>query len=217
VLGLALAIVACGPRHPPHGPHHDPVASAEAETACPAERAAAVAAREALLDPARAPVGARGRAARAAMAQAACEARGVADTELPAASQQALVAALRALRQRHETAKNLYQEAAGYGEPALAVSALVREAALGQAMAAVLAAMPLPVDVTEPQARAELRGEQADLVASFAGEAVVAAERALATAAADAVAAPAEVAAACEILGRLDPAARARQPACGGR
>jgi hypothetical protein len=68
-------------------------------------------------------------------------------------------------------------EVAGYGLPGLSVAAIARRAELGQAMALVLSSMPLPTDVTEAAARADLAAERDELVATFAGEAVVTAER----------------------------------------
>jgi hypothetical protein len=193
------------------------VNSPEAATGCPDEWRAAKSAREQLIGTvggARAPAAAR--AARAVMAQAECEQRGFAARRVQAGSQANMAAQLRALRQQYLGARTLYEEAAGYGDAAIAVGAWSRLADLHLGFAQLLDELPAPVDVHDPRARADYRRQMRELMASFEIEAALAASRAV-DAAERAPAGPelaAWVSGSCKKLAVLDPDGLADYPAC---
>jgi len=195
------------------------VNSPEARSPCPAEWKRAKQAREDLIGragAARAP--AAQRAARAVMAQAECEHRRFAGWRVDVGSQGIMAAELRGLRRAYLGARTLYEESAGYGDPAASVGAWARLADLNMAFATKLDQLPTPVDVHDPGARADYRRQMREVMSTFEIEAALAATRALDAAGPDAsegAQLASWVRASCEKLAVLDPESLAGYPACG--
>jgi hypothetical protein len=196
------------------------VNSPEAASAgCPSEWREAKAARERLIGTdGQARAQAAGRAARAVLAHAECEQRRLAGRRVDAGAQATMAAELRRLRRDYLSAATLYQEAAGYGDPAAAVGAWARLAELHLGTARAVEELPTPVDLHGAGERAEFRRDMHEVAASFEIEAALAAARAL-----DAgrrAAGAGEVAGwlrrSCEVLAALDPDSLAEYPACAG-
>jgi hypothetical protein len=211
-----LGLLACGGgNQPPHGPHYDPVNSPEAQSPCPTEWKAAKQARDAALAGG---AEARPAAAAAVLAQADCEAARVVARRMEVTRGDLLVAEMREVRKAYDSARNLYNEVVGYGDPRLVVAGWSGAAALALGFAAVLEHVPPPVDSGGAVERAEIIGEMRELEQSFQGDAALAAARALEQAArlppsGDAALAG-WVARACKVLAATDPQSVAGYPAC---
>ena len=191
--------------------------SPEAASACPAEWREAKSAREALLDAGGAArQAASARAARAVMAQAECEEKRFEAHSIQVGSQASMAGELRAARRQYLGAATLYQEAAGYGDPVVAVGAYSRLADLHLAFARALDELPVPVDVQAPAAREDYRRQMRELMSQFEIEAALAATRSLDAArlAGDDARTAAWLSRSCEKLVVLDPEGAAGFPRC---
>lgn len=218
VLLLWIASACGGPMTPPRGPKHDPVNSPEAASACPDQRDAAKTAREELLEASgSARVEASAKAAAAVIEQAECEHKAFEAMTVDAGTQVAMTERVKVVRRQYQDARNLYEEADGYGDARAAVKAGVKLAALHETFGKKIEGLATPVDLVDPVGRASWRDDLRTLVATFQVEAALAASKAL-DASAGVSETDAEVGgwirSACETVKRLDPDGAARFTQC---
>jgi len=208
------------------------VNSPETESACPTQWKQAKKAREELIGLTGGDRGAAARrAARAVMAQAECEQSRFTAWRIEAGSQNIMAAELRGVRRQYLSTRTLYEEAAGYGDPRIAIGAWARMADLHLGFARKLDALPTPVDIHDAGGRADYRREMRQLMSTFEVEAAVAATRALDAAGNRSPAETTEpapggdagsgelaawVSRSCDKLAVLDPESVAGYPACAG-
>lgn len=164
-LATCLCIAfACGSPAPPAGPEYEPVHSAESETRCPDERAAAHAKRERWLDDTSDEL--RASLSEAVLALAECETRVLEGATAPAGTADRILERIRDHREKVSGIVTLFSEVVGYGHPEFAGRANLRLGEMHLSFAAFVESIATPEGM-EPAEAVTFRQELDESVATL--------------------------------------------------
>ncbi len=169
VVGVALALAACGSKQTEPAPKYTPVNSPEAKTKCPGEWKTAKKKREAALE--LGTKGARAETARAVLAHAECERAQFDKHAFTGQTHDRLLGAIRNGRDIYNTTRNLYKEVPNYGDVNSTLRAGVRLGELHNRFAEKLTAVRTPRDMTSTAEKAAFLSQLSTLSRGFELEA----------------------------------------------